>query len=88
MCQECTGGGGVWEYGGGSWTIQHDTGQSDQVDINDIRVIGGLEWTCQSGIKGNVEVGWVTNRELVYRNLSNEDLRLLDTVMVRAGFIW
>ncbi len=32
------------EYGGGSWTIRRANGSSDSIDINDIRVILGVEW--------------------------------------------
>ena len=31
------------EYGGGSWTIERAAGFDDRIDINDIRVMAGLE---------------------------------------------
>lgn len=74
------------EYGGGSWTFQRTTGtmMSDQVDINDIRVYGGVEWFSGIvAIKGFVEAGYVFERELVYR--SGPTLKLDDTYMLRGG---
>ena len=76
------------EYGGGSWTIDHPNGAADQVDINDIRIMLGIDWTAQSGIKGMFEVGYVTDRQLRYRSAVNEDTHLLDTIMLRAGILW
>lgn len=75
------------EYGGGSWTINYPpTGFSDQVDINDIRIVLGFDWTNQSGTHGMFEVGWVTQRELVYRNNPGDSTGLNDSIMIRGGF--
>lgn len=74
------------EYGGGSWVIERTDKSSDQVDINDIRVFTGLEWTTLSAFKGFADVGYVFNRELVYRNSPQDNLELSDTFMIRAGF--
>lgn len=75
------------EYGGGSWTVDRPGFGSDQVDINDIRVIGGVEWMTQPGWKGMFEAGWVTHREVLYRFTAG-DQRLRDTFMLRLGVIW
>ena len=88
------------EYGGGSWTIQHPAGTaffagfpvaipavSDRIDINDIRVFLGLDFTRPSGFTGFVEGGYVWRREIVYVS-AVPDLELEDTFMLRAGFIW
>ena len=32
------------EYGGGAWTVEREGDFSDRIDINDIRVMLGLEW--------------------------------------------
>ncbi len=73
------------EYGGGSWTIERTNGASDQVDINDIRLALGLDFTCQAGLRGNFEVGWVTQRRLVYRHFPADEESLSDTYMLRLG---
>ncbi len=44
---------------------------SDRIDINDIRLMLGIEWgqsalLQQGRRKGFIEVGWVTDREVVY----------------------
>ena len=49
------------EFGGGAWTIQRADGTSDRIDINDIRVSGGIEWTGPRGLTGFVEAGFVFN---------------------------
>ncbi|MEZ6111696.1 MAG: hypothetical protein R3C99_11845 [Pirellulaceae bacterium] len=78
------------EYGGGSWTIERVSGMSDQIDINDIRVIAGIEWARPDMIRqgrriGFIEAGYVFERELLYRNTPASNLDLGETLMVRAG---
>lgn len=78
------------EYGGGSWTITRTSGQEDRVDINDIRVLAGLEWgrsdLIRSGRRtGFFEVGWVFEREIVYEKTPG-DVDPKPTFMIRAGF--
>ena len=78
------------DYGGGSWTIDRDNGESDQVDINDIRLMLGFEWglseRMQAGLRtAFFEFGYVADRELVYRYHPGDDLKLDDTWMVRLG---
>lgn len=78
------------EYGGGSWTIERTfgplAGVSDQVDINDIRFYGGLEWFSRlATIKGFIEAGWVTDRKLIYRVGGASNLTLEDSLMLRGG---
>ena len=79
------------EYGGGAWTIERAAGFEDQIDINDIRLILGLEWGPpykfqQNSRIGFFEAGWVTARELVYVSTPGESIDLNDTFMLRAGF--
>ena len=76
------------EYGMGSWTVDRSDGAGDQVDINDLRVIAGLEWFALSGRRGIFEVGYVFNRELVYASDSPHKFGLDDTVMLRAGLAY
>lgn len=74
------------EYGMGSWTAEHGDNPSGRVDINDIRVIGGLECETQTQVRGHVEVGYVWDRELVFDpGPPFGDYKLDDTIMIRAG---
>jgi hypothetical protein len=78
------------EYGGGSWTVDRPAAGAnpsigDQVDINDIRIIGGIEWETQTKIRGHAEVGYVWDRELVFRSGQPGEFGLDDTIMLRAG---
>jgi hypothetical protein len=73
------------EYGGGSWTIERLGGIGDQVDVNDIRVFGGLEWMGGAGVTGFVEFGYVFDRELVYASMAAIPVPIDDSYMVRAG---
>jgi len=77
------------EYGGDSWTVESEAvlpGVRDQVDYNDIRVYVGLEWKpvegC-TGIAGQLEIGYVFDRELVYRTFG--EFNFSDTLMARAS---
>jgi hypothetical protein len=72
------------EYGMGSWTVERSIGD-DRIDINDIRVIGGLEWETQTFIRGHIEIGYVFDREVVYVSGLPGEFDPDDTFMVRAG---
>ena len=74
------------EYGGGAWTIQRTSGVSDRVDINDIRVSGGFEWTGPRGLTGFIEGGFVFRRQVIYVVTPADSFNPGDTYMVRAGF--
>lgn len=80
------------EYGGGSWTIERAVdGRSDQFDYNDIRLIAGFEWGDAEKIRvgrrtGFIEAGWVLDREVLYRRRPQDNFRMTDTFMIRAGF--
>ena len=56
------------EYGGGQWSIQHTNGSDDVVNYNDLRVMLGLEWFGINRWRGNLEVGYVFDRKIFYRN--------------------
>ncbi len=79
------------EYGGGSWTIERNVPGDKRVDINDIRVGGGVEWTSHRGTRGFVELAYVFDREIVFATPSPlyappiEKRELQDTLMIRAG---
>jgi hypothetical protein len=72
------------EYGGGSWTVERET-TSDRIDINDIRVSGGLEWETQTLIRGHIEVGYVFDREVVFVSGDPPSFKPDDTFMIRGG---
>lgn len=80
-------------YGGGNWTIKQPDGSNDQVDINDIRIMMGLEFGRSDQIRqglrvGFVEGGYAFNRELVYRVQSPGELDLENSFVLRAGFAY
>lgn len=74
------------EYGGGSWTINREANFKDQVDLNDMRVMAGLEWIGVRGVTGFGEVGYVFERQLIYRSLAPADSYLGTAIMFRGGF--
>jgi len=77
------------EYGGGSWTVERAvTGISQRVDINDIRIFAGFEWTGRvTPFRGFAEAGYVFERELVYAG-GPENVFINDTFMLRGGLIY
>ena len=79
------------DYGGDNWTIERDDGSFDAVDINDLRVMLGLEWGLSEYIRagqrtGFVEVGYAFDREVIYRHNPADNFDPDDGFMVRAGF--
>ncbi|QDT03644.1 hypothetical protein K227x_20280 [Rubripirellula lacrimiformis] len=77
------------DYGGGSWTVTRASGAEDSVDINDIRLIGGIEWGQSDAIRagrriGFFEVGYVFNRDIEYRHSAN-DIDIDDGINFRLG---
>lgn len=78
-------------YGGGAWTVKRASGAKESIDINDIRLLLGLEWGRNDQMRdgrrvGFLEVGYVFQRELLYKQSPGDNLDLQDSVMVRAGF--
>lgn len=78
------------DYGGDSWTIERDNGDFDSIDINDIRIMAGFEWGQSEFIRagrrtGFVEIGYVFDREVIYRRNRGDDFKPDDGFMVRAG---
>ena len=73
------------EYGGGSWAIDRIGGIEDQVDINDVRAFIGLEWMGPRRVTGFFDVGYVFERELVYRSAPLIDIPIQDSFMIRSG---
>jgi len=80
-------------YGGGAWTIKQTDDSSDEIDINDIRLMLGLEFGKSEQIrqgfrKGFIEAGYAFNRELIYRVRSSSSLDLENSFVLRAGFAY
>jgi hypothetical protein len=78
------------EFGGGSWTIQRANGSEDSVDINDIRVMFGLEWGRSDLIRigrrtAFAEAGWVFNRQVRYARNPADDFDADSTFLFRVG---
>lgn len=78
------------EYGGGSWTITRTDGDEESIDINDFRVLLGLEWgrsdLIRSGRRtGFVEAGVVFGREVYYDKNSQDNFDPNTTFIIRAG---
>jgi hypothetical protein len=73
------------EYGGGSWAIDRTAGFEDQVDINDVRAYIGVEWMGPRRVTGFFDVGYVFERELVYRTAPLIDIPIQDSFMIRSG---
>ena len=80
-------------YGGGAWTIKQTDGTNDEIDINDIRIMLGLEIGKSDQIRqgfrlGFIEAGYAFNRELIYRVRSTSNLDLDNSFVLRAGFAY
>ena len=80
-------------YGGGAWTIKHTDETNDEIDINDIRLLMGLEFGRSDQIRqgfrlGFIEGGYAFDRELIYRNRSASSLDLENSIVIRAGFAY
>jgi hypothetical protein len=63
-------------------------GGDRRVDLNDYRIGGGLEWTCQTGVRGFVEAAYVFERQLVFAAGPVTKHDLTDSVMVRGGLTY
>ncbi len=79
------------DYGGGNWTIERTSGESDSVDLNEYRVVAGLEWGLNDAIRagrrsGFFEIGYAFNRSIGYRYNPQDDIDTNSSVVFRAGF--
>ncbi len=72
------------EYGGGQWTIKHDDGSTDVVNYNDMRLYLGIENISATRLRGDMSVGYVFNREILYRN-GTPNVNPGDSVLLRFG---
>ena len=61
------------ELGGGTWAIQRDNSQNDNVTYRDLRVAWGIQEFGNSS-DTSIEIGWAFDRSLEYRSgLGNTD---------------
>lgn len=77
-------------YGGGSWTVKRTSGANESIDINDLRLVLGLEWGRNEQMREGrrvafLEAGYVFQRELLFKESPADNLDLQDSFMVRAG---
>ncbi len=72
------------EYGGGSWTVDR-AGTGDRIDYNDLRVTGGFEWETPSSTRGQLEIGYAFEREVVFASGMPEEFEPNNTLLVRVG---
>jgi hypothetical protein len=77
-------------YGGGAWTITRADSTEDSIDINDIRVMLGLEFGQNQYVRFGqrsafVEAGYSFNRELIYRIRPQDNLDIENSFILRAG---
>ncbi len=77
---------------GRSLTIEREDSSSDNIDLNDLRIVLGVEWDatnyCVKHRFAFLEGGYVFNRELIYRIRPQDNLELDDSFMIRAGFVY
>jgi len=75
------------EYGGGAWTASDLPTGSGQFEYSDIRVALGVDVLpeTKTGLRGYLEVGYVFNRDLVYRNVNPSKVDLSDTLLIGGG---
>jgi hypothetical protein len=77
------------EYGGGNWTIDREDepfeGMSDRIDINDIRIYVGIDWSYLDQRSGYLQIGYVFERKLIYDLVPEESLDLDNTFTAGAG---
>lgn len=77
-------------YGGGNWTVERTAGTQDSVDINDVRIVAGLEWGQNEMMRdgrrtGFAEFGYVFERELLYKRRPIDNLDLQNNFVIRVG---
>jgi hypothetical protein len=72
------------EYGGGQWSVVQ-SGVENVFNYNDLRAILGLEWFSTSRVRGNVELGYVFDRNIMYRN-GAPTIHPGNTMMFQANF--
>ena len=79
-------------YGGGTWTIQRNSGlgiatdgEYDSFDYNDIRMALGLRFETLRKFNGQFEVGFACSRELIYSSGLPNGFYPHNTVYIGGG---
>lgn len=77
-------------YGGGTWTVKRQSGNTDSIDINEMRLALGFEFGKNDFIRqgrrlGFIEGGYAFKRELLFKDRPQDNLDLEDGWVVRAG---
>jgi len=72
------------EYGGGQWSITHANGVEDVITYNDLRFLAGMEFFGLSRFRGNFEIGYAFNRQIIYRG-SGAELNPGNAILFRGG---
>jgi hypothetical protein len=75
---------GVGEFGGGSWAIERNNGQSDSLAYRDYRLMIGVEQKCPTGLGWFVEGGFVFGRRLEF-DRTNQEIEMDQTTAMQAG---
>jgi hypothetical protein len=73
-------------YGGQTYAIERANNSIDRVTLLDNRAVLGYERRRQGGAGWHLESGWVFDREVRYRNSSNENFGPDPTYYFRIGF--
>ncbi|QDS91934.1 hypothetical protein FF011L_06700 [Roseimaritima multifibrata] len=79
------------QFGGGTWTVERAAGGTDSVDMNDYRVLLGLEWGRSDLIRMGrrtafAEVGYVFGREVEYKYNPADNFDPNNTFLLQIGF--
>ncbi len=72
------------EFGGGRWSVERASGETDSIDYTDLRVNLGLESVVKQGLKAHMEIGYVFDRRVNFAS-GTPDYKPQDTLMLRAG---
>jgi hypothetical protein len=75
------------EYGGGNWTVRRLAGP-DEVNYNDLRVAGGLEFERTGGVHGMLETGVAFDREILFRSGAPDKYLPTTTVFVGGAIAY
>ncbi len=71
-------------FGGNTWAVTRAGGQSDQLTVNDLRMIVGYERLVSGNRGGFAEAGWAFNRSMEYTDLPFEQ-DFSDAFVARVG---
>ncbi len=77
-------------FGGGTWSITRADDTEDSIDINDLRVMLGMEFGRNDALRAGqrlafVEAGYAFQREIIYRIRPQDNLDLENSFVLRAG---